>query len=247
MTTTLSPTTRSLPDPSPTTTSAPPNPRTAVAVSVAGGAGFVALVALLHALKPGYNPNWRMISEYEIGRHGWVMRLAFFCLGTCCFAAVAALRSSVRTRGGGSGLVALVIAGIGLVMGGLFVADPINSTSDQLTTHGNLHGMSFFLGVPGILVAVTVLTVSLGRRPEWAAERRRLRLAAVGCWATLVVFLGVMAATFDGKFGPDVPVGWPNRLMTLTWVIWLIIAATGVRRLPADLTAGLPPRTEQGR
>ena len=40
---------------------------------------FLGLLALLHFLKPELDPAWRMISEYEIGRFGWMMRLAFFC------------------------------------------------------------------------------------------------------------------------------------------------------------------------
>ncbi|WP_394554755.1 DUF998 domain-containing protein [Agromyces sp. MMS24-JH15] len=37
----------------------------------------VGLIAILHVLEPEYDPSWRMISEYSLGRHGWVMRLAF--------------------------------------------------------------------------------------------------------------------------------------------------------------------------
>ena len=29
---------------------------------------FLALLILLHVLKPEFDPTWRMISEYEIGR-----------------------------------------------------------------------------------------------------------------------------------------------------------------------------------
>jgi hypothetical protein len=33
-----------------------------------------------HFLKPEFDPSWRMVSEYAIGRWGWVMQLAFFSL-----------------------------------------------------------------------------------------------------------------------------------------------------------------------
>jgi len=42
---------------------------------------FLFLLLLLHFLKREFDPSWRMISEYEIGHFGWLMRLAFFCWG----------------------------------------------------------------------------------------------------------------------------------------------------------------------
>src|SRR5829696_635727 len=37
---------------------------------------FVGLVAALHFIEPQIDPSWRMVSDYEIGRHGYVMVLA---------------------------------------------------------------------------------------------------------------------------------------------------------------------------
>ena len=58
---------------------------TAAYVSIVFGSVFLILVTLLHFLKRELDPSWRMISEYEIGRHGWMMRLAFFCWGRACW------------------------------------------------------------------------------------------------------------------------------------------------------------------
>jgi hypothetical protein len=41
--------------------------------------GVIATPAVLHFREPEFGPLWRMISEYEIGRNGWMMGLAFFC------------------------------------------------------------------------------------------------------------------------------------------------------------------------
>ena len=48
----------------------------AACVAVVLSAAFLALLALLHFLEPDFDPSWRMISEYELGRYGWLMRLA---------------------------------------------------------------------------------------------------------------------------------------------------------------------------
>jgi hypothetical protein len=51
----------------------------AAQVALAAVAAFSILLVRVHVLKPEIDPSWRMISEYEIGRYGWLMRLAFVC------------------------------------------------------------------------------------------------------------------------------------------------------------------------
>ena len=50
--------------------------RVAARLSLASGATFVALLAVLHVVKAELDPSWRFISEYAIGAHGWLMVLA---------------------------------------------------------------------------------------------------------------------------------------------------------------------------
>jgi hypothetical protein len=50
---------------------------------------FVILLTALHFLEPEFDPSKRLISEYQLGRYGWVMSVAFFSLGVgylprCC-------------------------------------------------------------------------------------------------------------------------------------------------------------------
>ncbi len=63
---------------------------TAARISFAASAAFLALLAALHLLRPELDPSWRFISEYELGAHGWLMRLAFLSLalsrGALCVA-----------------------------------------------------------------------------------------------------------------------------------------------------------------
>jgi hypothetical protein len=42
-------------------------------VSFAAAATFLVLLATLHFIKPEFDPSWNMISQYEIGRYGWVI------------------------------------------------------------------------------------------------------------------------------------------------------------------------------
>jgi len=77
---------------------------TAARLSFAGAAAFVVLLAALHFIKPELDPSWRMVSDYEIGRYGWVMVLAFLSLAFSCISLFVAIRSQIRTTGGRIGL-----------------------------------------------------------------------------------------------------------------------------------------------
>jgi hypothetical protein len=70
--------------------------RTAGRLSFSGAATFVILLATLHFIKAGLVPSWHFISEYAIGRHGWVMVLAFLSLALACVTLFVAIRSQTR-------------------------------------------------------------------------------------------------------------------------------------------------------
>ena len=70
--------------------------RTAARLSFSGAATFVILLATLHFIKAGLVPSWHFISEYAIGRHGWVMVLAFLSLALACVTLFVAIRSQTR-------------------------------------------------------------------------------------------------------------------------------------------------------
>jgi hypothetical protein len=193
------------------------------AVGLAGG--FAGVVVALHALKPEMDPSWRMVSEYEIGRHGWLMRSAFVCLGAACVALFVALQGRVSGRTARVGRLALLAAAAGTILAGVFVSDPITATKAELTTSGNLHGFGAMLGIPGLLLASTLLTRNLARSSAPSTAVTALRVAAVGAWASIAAFAVTMGLTYDGAFSSDVPVGVPNRLLIVTYVVWIVAAA----------------------
>ena len=57
----------------------------------AGAAGLLLLVGL-HFAKPDVAPSWHMVSEYAIGRHGWLMTACFALLAISCAALLVALQ-----------------------------------------------------------------------------------------------------------------------------------------------------------
>src|SRR5262245_58506303 len=84
---------------------------------------FVCILSLLHVWEPEYNPP-HLISEYQLGRLGWLMSLAFFCLGAASIALFAAARQRIHTTRGYFGTWGLLIIGVAYVVGGIFPPDP---------------------------------------------------------------------------------------------------------------------------
>jgi hypothetical protein len=213
--------------------------RTAARLSFASAALFLALLAALHFIKPEMDPSWRVISEYEIGDHGWIMRLAFLSLALSCVALVTAIRSQVRSVGGKIGLAFLLVSASGLTLAAVFATDPITASQDELTARGNLHALGAALGT-GFPIAATLIGLSLARRnPAWSPVRRSLLWAAGLAWIGFLAFASSMVVMFpdDGTFGPDVSIGWPNRFMMLAYSVWLMVVAWHAARLGGHGTA----------
>ena len=219
-------------------------PPTAARLSLAAAATFLVLLAALHYLKPGLDPSWRMVSEYEIGRYGWVMVVAFLSLASSCVALIAAIKPQIRTTGGRIGLALLLISASGMTVAAIFTSDPITASRSELTTHGNLHGLGALLGIPSFPVAATLISLSLARDQGWSAARRSLLWMAALTWIGLLVFISsvaIMLPRGNGEFGPDVLIGWPKRLLVLSYSTWLMIVAWQAIR-----AGSLRPSTKEG-
>lgn len=213
-------------------------PLTAPYLAVAAAATSLGLLAFLHLVESEFDPSWRFVSEYANGPFGWLLTLTFLSLALSCVALVAAVRSHVQTIGGTNGLGLLLIAAVALTVAAFNAIDPITSTSDQLTTHGNIHGLASMIGVPGLAIAALLVSIGLGRNPGWATERRSLRWAGVLPLVALVLMFAVIGATLPqaGGFGSEVPVGWPNRLLMLAYATWLLtVAGYAIRKRRHDI------------
>jgi Protein of unknown function (DUF998) len=170
---------------------------------VAVGA-FSLLFALLHVLKPEIEPSRRMISEYEIGRHGWIIRLAFVCWA----ASVVAISVALWPYADLLGCAALVAVALGPLGAAIFATDPITTPPESTSVAHRWHaffGAVFILGFP---IATTLASWSVAESCLWPPRLWWFP------WSGLIVFIGsavVFQATGRGRAGPDVRIGWPNR------------------------------------
>ncbi len=199
----------------------------AAQITLYSAAVSLALLALLHVLSPEYAPSWRMVSEYANGNFGWVLTLTFFAMAVSCVALYFTLSSQIETKWGKIGLKLLLVVAGALTIASFFHTDPITAKQGALTISGNIHVFASIVGVPGFALAAMLITYSLMQNPAWASSRRMLLIAANFTWisfALLLLVIGVMLPQ-NGGFGPNVIVGWPHRVLMLSYSGWLMIVA----------------------
>lgn len=196
--------------------------------SFRAGLGFIVLLFLLHFIKPEIDPSWNFISEYQIGRFGWLMQLAFIFLASSCLFMVIALWKPFNIVGK-IGLIMLLLSAIGMVIAAIFKTDPLNTAPELLTQSGKLHQLGAMLDQ--IPFAVVLITVALFRKKEWQVNRLLQLILLLLVWFGFIYFVGSIKAQFpsDGKFGPSVLIGWQNRIMILTQALWLSVMSIHIR------------------
>ena len=200
---------------------------TAARLSFAGAATFAILLAALHFIKPELDPSWHFISEYAIGEYGWIMVLAFLSLALAYASLLVAIRSQLRTIAGRIGLALLLLSALGLTIAAIFTTDPITVSENAVTTEGTLHNLGGTLGLAMPFAAV-LIGWRLARNPAWSSARRPLLWAtglALVAFVVSFVSLSVMVSRSGGEFGPDVLVGWPNRIEIVAYSVWLMVVA----------------------
>jgi hypothetical protein len=194
-------------------------------LTVSGAGIFLLILVILHFLKPELDPSWRMISEYEIGRCGWLMRIAFACLSVGCIALVMSLWRRVPMVAE----VLLTLGAIGPLGAAIFATDPITTPRNSMTLASRLHAVFGALFILGFPIAITIIGWN-ATDPLLAPLHSRLPWMSIAVWVGFFTFLGssVLFGGAKGTYGPDVRIGWPNWFMMFTYLVWLTIIALAI-------------------
>jgi hypothetical protein len=192
---------------------------------------FILTLAALHYLEPEFDPKWRMISEYEIGKYGYLMQGAFFSWAASVLFMAIALWHFVGSAGGIIGWVWFLIIVLALVGAGYFKTNAItdNSTSRDNTIH-TLCGSIVILTFP---LASTLVANALLRSPFWAPYTLAVFNFTLLNWLAMIGFFGSILWSRKkdpsaGRVGPKVLLGWPNRIMVVVYNLWVIVLAVCV-------------------
>lgn len=195
--------------------------------------GIISILCLLtlHFVSSEIKPNFRMVSEYALGNHKWLITLFFICWGLCSMSSALMLWNIVTSTWSKFGVLLVFITGIGAIMGGLF------------DVQHKLHGLSFAIGVPFLPIGALIITYHLLKIPEWQNNSFALLLSSHSIWISLLFMAGSMFLLFSGLksagivYGPDSPPlteipksvigisGWANRLLVLCYLSFPILTA----------------------
>ena len=188
---------------------------TVARISFGASVASLVFLATLHILSPEFNPSSRMVSEYALGSYGWVLLLMFLTWALSCIALFFAIKSQITTIGGKTGLAFLLLAAMGMIMGGLF------------DVNHDLHGLAAMIGMPSLPVAAVLISVSLSRNSSLAPARRSLLGTAILTWVSLVLMNVAIFTGFSqtGEANAGAWFGWANRFLILAYNIWLMTAA----------------------
>jgi hypothetical protein len=195
--------------------------------------GIISILCLLalHFTSTEFKPNFRMVSEYALGKHKWLLTIFFLCWGLCSISSGFMLWNVVTTVWAKFGVVLLFVTGIGAIMGGLF------------DVQHKLHGLSFSIGVPFLPIGALLISYHLIKKTEWQNHSTSLLLSSHSIWISLILMAVSMFLLFSSikaagiVYGPDSPPlaelptgviginGWANRLLVLCYILYPVLIA----------------------
>lgn len=185
---------------------------------------FVAALLLMHAVRPDYTVVDHMISDYAVGRSGWIMTTAFLSASMGCLALAIGLflygPTSWLCR---IGAALLVVAFAGLIVTAIFPTDLETAPS---TRTGDIHAISFLVNIVSLVISTICLGSSYGSSPRW----RRHRVAALA-------FAGLLILAFVAQYltlHRGAPYGITNRLFVAVLMAWLISNSIWLKSAAAE-------------
>jgi len=198
---------------------------TVAKIGIAICAAYLVLLGLLHIIKPEVTPAWQTLSIYSRGHWGWLGQIAYCLLGITHLVLFAVLKNQVKSRYGKIGLVILAIAGIGGIMGGLGVSDPLNTPQHAMTASGQLHAFGAGLEIWGAPIAALLISLNLIRKnTAWKTSRTAVIIALILPLIGHILFMGSGAAA-GSSVGPGDVIGYMNRVEIIAIMIWQITVA----------------------
>ena len=189
-----------------------------------GLAIFVVAVVALHVVQPALSPNNDAVSYYVHGNHGWLLTIGLIALGIASLALTVVLGSATSGSGARPGRWFLGIWSVGVLLGGVFPADPAGNWNAPASLPGMIHGNAAMVAFLALPVAALFLARSFRHDPAWKESARLLSVLAVATAVSLVVFYASLLPVFI-RPGPPILLGLSERILLGIYVAWLAAVA----------------------
>ena len=199
---------------------------------------FIVAFLIEGATRAGYNA-WRTdVSYLALSNQGWEQIANFLVCGSLCIAFAVGLRCVWRTgKASVWGPLLIGLFGLGLLVAGVFVADPVGgyppgapANGTPQTWHGWVHGINALLFFNVVLPAACFV---LSRR--FAADPQTRRWATYS-WMTgvLILVISIPISTFILPFaeyaGLPVGDGFLQRIEIIIGWVWVALTALHLLR-----------------
>lgn len=184
---------------------------------------------ILHFVSPEFRISWRMISEYALGNHKWLVTAFFIFWGLASMLLAFLLWHVVSSLWSQIGVILVLISGVGAIMGGLF---------DIKHEH---HGLAFLLGVPTLPIGALLICYHLIGFEQCQSHQDILLISTHSIWISFVLMAISMVILMSGykktglPMGPGVEPpkelpkgvigvnGYFNRLLVVCYILWLVV------------------------
>jgi hypothetical membrane protein len=192
--------------------------------AIVGSLYFVVAVVALHVIRPDLNPIGHAVSNYAIGPFGFLMISAFFTLALSEFAlALGLARSLTSSKSAGTSVLLLSLAGVGLVVTGIFPGD-VKSLHPPGTATAIIHWTGAGTSFLSLMIATFLLASYYKTDARWQSFHRPALTMAVTIVLALVAF-GLLTT-----------IGWVGigeRIYIAASVLWLVATSVRLRSIIA--------------
>jgi hypothetical protein len=186
---------------------------------------FVGVFTIEGALRSSYDPASRFVSELSLGPRGWI-QIANFVVTSLLYLIFAWGLASVFTEGKASrfGAPLMALIGVGFLIAGVAVMDPVWTPPMDVTTHGLIHSITGAIVFPLMPLSAWVFYRRFREDARWQGLRS-VTLVALVIMVVAVVLLRMSTVTplivnplspYDGLI---------QRVLLITFHGWVFIFA----------------------
>lgn len=184
---------------------------------------FIALLAILHLIEPEVDPTWQPISEYALGKGGFLMNIAFLLLGVSFLSLGYYLVKYIPRLGAKIGGWLLIVSSVGNFTAAIWNTDPAGTLPEGMSTSGQIH--SGAAGLLGFMILATLFILYQFYKQEVLKKyKHKILIITVLLWLleiSLVIALGVFLSKTNGMLTPETPVGWLGRVVIVCCAGWI--------------------------
>jgi hypothetical protein len=119
----------------------------------------------------------------------------------------------------------LLVTGVAYFCAGIFPPDP------KWFVGSVLHGIGGLVVIFGSPIVFTLVSKGFARNEASSTAPRPLLWTAILTWLSLVLFYGSSVAFRGPPRSGSIVVGWTNRILITTFVLWLFVAAFHFRSI----------------